>query len=181
MSLRVFTSGTSERKAGQNRRMLAPPRCPSYITSATPAWRPFSRISRVRSSTVPERVFQQQQSLSGVDGASMGLLAPPTLVTNDPEGSRHFYEQWNGEVIYKSLSGIRSIVPRLQAEQFARLSLLRNGPAQFQAFIPGENVRVHTVGDHVFATRVYWRRLTTAMRPAMDTRSGWSPFNCRLR
>jgi glutathione synthase/RimK-type ligase-like ATP-grasp enzyme len=35
------------------------------------------------------------------------------------------------------------------------LPLLRHGPAQFQAFIPGTNVRVHTVGDELFATRVH--------------------------
>src|SRR5206468_11534301 len=28
------------------------------------------------------------------------------------------------------------------------------GPAQFQAFVPGRNVRVHTVGERVFATRI---------------------------
>ncbi|MBS0155131.1 MAG: hypothetical protein JSS38_11085 [Nitrospira sp.] len=84
-----------------------------------------------------------------------GLLTPPTLVTNDPEAARHFYEDCQGEVIYKSLSGIRSIVQRLEPEQFVRLSLLRNGPAQFQSFIPGENVRVHTVGDQLFATRIH--------------------------
>jgi glutathione synthase/RimK-type ligase-like ATP-grasp enzyme len=84
-----------------------------------------------------------------------GLLTPPTLVTNDPETARRFYEERQGDVIYKSLSGVRSIVRRMGAEQLARLSLLRHGPAQFQAFVPGENVRVHTVGDQVFATRVY--------------------------
>ncbi len=84
-----------------------------------------------------------------------GLLTPPTLVTNDPHAARRFYDECNGEVIYKSLSGIRSIVRRLGPEQLSRLPLLSHGPAQFQAFIPGENVRVHTVGDQVFATRVY--------------------------
>jgi glutathione synthase/RimK-type ligase-like ATP-grasp enzyme len=83
-----------------------------------------------------------------------GLLTPPTLVTNDPEDARRFYDELNGEVIYKSLSGIRSIVRRLQPDQLPRLSLLRNGPAQFQEFIPGEDVRVHTVGEQLFATRV---------------------------
>ena len=84
-----------------------------------------------------------------------GLLTPPTLVTNDPEAAQRFYDECRGEVIYKSLSGIRSIVRRLEPEQLRRLSLLRHGPAQFQAFIPGENVRVHTVGDRLFATRVH--------------------------
>jgi glutathione synthase/RimK-type ligase-like ATP-grasp enzyme len=84
-----------------------------------------------------------------------GLLTPPTLVTNDPEAALRFYDECRGEVIYKSLSGIRSIVRRVEADQLARLPLLRHGPAQFQAFIPGENVRVHTVGDELFATRVH--------------------------
>jgi len=84
-----------------------------------------------------------------------GLLTPPTLVTNDPEEARRFYDNCQGEVIYKSLSGIRSIVRRLEPGGLSRLPLLRNGPAQFQAFIPGENVRVHTVGNQLFATRVH--------------------------
>ena len=83
-----------------------------------------------------------------------GLLTPPTLVTNDPEEARRFFDENYGEVIYKSLSGIRSIVRRMGAEQLERLPLLTNGPTQFQAFIDGDNVRVHTVGDRVFATRV---------------------------
>jgi glutathione synthase/RimK-type ligase-like ATP-grasp enzyme len=83
-----------------------------------------------------------------------GLLTPPTLVTNDPEAARQFYEESERAVIYKSLSGIRSIVRRLQPEHLPRLALLRHGPAQFQSFIPGENVRVHTVADQLFATRV---------------------------
>ena len=84
-----------------------------------------------------------------------GLLTPPTLVTNDPDEVRRFYEDSQGKVIYKSLSGIRSIVRRLEPDGLSRLPLLRNGPAQFQTFIPGENVRVHTVGDQLFATRVH--------------------------
>lgn len=84
-----------------------------------------------------------------------GLLTPPTLVTNDPGAAVRFYEECEGEVIYKSLSGIRSIVRRVDADQLARLPLLRHGPAQFQSFVPGVNVRVHTVGDRLFATRVH--------------------------
>ena len=84
-----------------------------------------------------------------------GLLTPPTLVTNDPEEALRFYQECQGEVIYKSLSGIRSIVRLLQPDQLSRLPLLRYGPAQFQAFIHGEDVRVHTVGDQIFATLVH--------------------------
>ena len=74
-----------------------------------------------------------------------GLGVPPTLVTSDPDAVRAFHAE-HGEVIYKSASGVRSIVRRVGAEQLARLDRLRDGPAQFQAFVPGRNVRVHTVG-----------------------------------
>jgi hypothetical protein len=84
-----------------------------------------------------------------------GLLTPDTLVTNDPTEAQRFYEDHGGDVIYKSLSGIRSIVRRLETAQLSRLSLLRYGPAQFQSLIPGQNVRVHTVGDQLFATRIH--------------------------
>ena len=85
--------------------------------------------------------------------AQAGLSVPPSLVTNDPLAAQDFIAR-HGEVIYKSTSGIRSVVRPMGAEQMARLTLLRNGPAQFQAFIPGDNVRVHTVGDRLFATRI---------------------------
>lgn len=83
-----------------------------------------------------------------------GLRVPPTLITNDPVRAAAFIEEANGDVIYKSISGIRSIVRRPGPEQLRRLHLLDNGPAQFQAFIPGDNVRVHTIGDRLFATEV---------------------------
>ncbi|MFL5685407.1 MAG: RimK family alpha-L-glutamate ligase [Chloroflexota bacterium] len=83
-----------------------------------------------------------------------GLLTPPTIVTNDPDQARAFVDEFDGAVVYKSLSGIRSVVRRVGPDKMARLPFLRHGPAQFQAFIPGTNVRVHTVGDSVFATRV---------------------------
>jgi glutathione synthase/RimK-type ligase-like ATP-grasp enzyme len=82
-----------------------------------------------------------------------GLRVPPTLVTSDPAAVRAFIAE-HGEVIYKSASGVRSIVRRVGADQLARLDLLRHGPAQFQAFVPGRNVRVHTVGEKIFATAI---------------------------
>jgi glutathione synthase/RimK-type ligase-like ATP-grasp enzyme len=83
-----------------------------------------------------------------------GLSTPRTLVTNDPDAARRFYEECRGEVVYKSLSGVRSIVRRLRPEQLERLPLLRYAPAQFQEFVSGVDVRVHTVGERMFASRV---------------------------
>jgi hypothetical protein len=83
-----------------------------------------------------------------------GLRTPLTLITSDPEAARQFYEERGGQVIYKSISGVRSIVRRMNAEHLGRLPFLRYGPAQFQEFLPGDNIRVHTVGDRWFATRI---------------------------
>ena len=85
--------------------------------------------------------------------ARAGLQVPPTLVTNDPAAVEAFHRD-HGQLIYKSASGIRSIVRRLDAGHMARLDLLRHGPAQFQALVRGCDVRVHTVGEQLFATRV---------------------------
>lgn len=82
-----------------------------------------------------------------------GFRVPATLVTGDPAAVRAFLAE-HGDVIFKSASGVRSIVRRVGAGDLARLDLLRHGPAQFQMFVPGRNVRVHTVGEQVFATAV---------------------------
>jgi len=83
-----------------------------------------------------------------------GLQTPPTLVTSDPQAALEFYESNHGEVIFKSLSGVRSVVRKLKPSDLERLPFLRHGAAQFQTYLPGDNVRVHTVGNEVFATRI---------------------------
>jgi glutathione synthase/RimK-type ligase-like ATP-grasp enzyme len=83
-----------------------------------------------------------------------GFRIPETLVTNDPAAATRFYEEYDGKVIFKSISGVKSIVRRLGPEYLERLPLLRNGPTQFQAFIAGDDIRVHVVGDQCFATRI---------------------------
>jgi hypothetical protein len=82
-----------------------------------------------------------------------GFDVPETLVTNDPDLVRDFHAE-HGTLIYKSISGERSIVARLDADDAERLERIRWCPVQFQAFVGGPNVRVHTVGQEVFATRI---------------------------
>ncbi len=83
-----------------------------------------------------------------------GFLTPETLITNDPLLAREFY-QTRTKVIYKSISGVRSIVQLMKPEDLDRLDSLRWCPTQFQEFVEGENVRVHTIGQtNVFATRI---------------------------
>ncbi len=82
-----------------------------------------------------------------------GFAVPQTLVTNDPERLAAFRAA-HGPLIYKSISSERSIVGRLDEHDTARIERIRWCPVQFQAFVPGPNLRVHTVGDEVFATLI---------------------------
>jgi hypothetical protein len=82
-----------------------------------------------------------------------GFLVPETLITNDPDLVRDFQHQY-GRVIYKSISGVRSIVQTLGEADMARIENIRWCPVQFQAYVPGDDVRVHVVGEQVFATLV---------------------------
>jgi glutathione synthase/RimK-type ligase-like ATP-grasp enzyme len=56
--------------------------------------------------------------------------------------------------VFTSRRGIRSIVAEVSAAELERLGALHACPVQFQAYVPGFDVRVHTVGDDVFATRI---------------------------
>lgn len=80
-----------------------------------------------------------------------GFDVPDTLITNHPQTARGFIGR-HQQVVVKSISGVRSIVRTLREEDLARLDCLRWCPVQFQEFIQGTNVRVHTVGGEVFAT-----------------------------
>jgi glutathione synthase/RimK-type ligase-like ATP-grasp enzyme len=85
--------------------------------------------------------------------AGFGFRVPETLITNDPAAVRAF-QKAHGEIIYKSMSGARSIVKTLDEEDLARLDHIRWCPVQFQAFVPGVDVRVHVVDQDVHATEI---------------------------
>jgi glutathione synthase/RimK-type ligase-like ATP-grasp enzyme len=90
--------------------------------------------------------------------AQYGFGIPETLITNDPARVREFQKQ-HGALIYKSISGVRSIVHQLTESDMERLEHIRWCPVQFQALIPGIDMRVHVVGAEVFATEIISDRL----------------------
>lgn len=82
-----------------------------------------------------------------------GFSIPETIITNDPD-LVHEFRKKHKRVIYKSISYARSIVQTLEDRELPRLDHIRWCPIQFQEFVEGTNVRVHTVGNDVFATSV---------------------------
>lgn len=82
-----------------------------------------------------------------------GFGIPPSLMTNEPEAVTA-YQVSRGTLIFKSASGVRSIVHELSDEHTERLGQVRSCPALFQQKLLGTNIRVHVVGDRVFAHRI---------------------------
>lgn len=91
------------------------------------------------------------------------FLIPDTLITNRSDDVIDFRAQHDA-VIFKSISGTRSIVTEFRSEHENILEDLEICPVLFQQKIDGLDIRVHTVGDQVFATSVH--------SPATDYRYG---------
>ncbi len=84
----------------------------------------------------------------------VGFSIPETLITNDAEAAAEFFERHGGEVIYKSISYVRSIVKQMQASDLVRLDTLRTCPIQLQQKVAGIDYRVHVIGEEVFAHKI---------------------------
>lgn len=82
-----------------------------------------------------------------------GFLVPPTIVTTNPERVKQFWEL-HGEIIYKSISSVRSKVSRLTKQHLSRLENITWCPTQFQKYIKGQDYRVHVIGRKIFACQI---------------------------
>jgi glutathione synthase/RimK-type ligase-like ATP-grasp enzyme len=106
-------------------------------------------VNRAQASTSNDSKIYQQFLIR-----SCGLLTPRTLATTAPDEAMAFYESCGQKVIFKSLSGVRSIVRRLEPRDLLRMELVKNCPTQFQEVVEGVDIRVHTVGERTFATEM---------------------------
>jgi glutathione synthase/RimK-type ligase-like ATP-grasp enzyme len=86
--------------------------------------------------------------------AGQGFDVPATIVTTDPDVARRFLRA-HPRAITKSVSGLRSIVQRLDDLGMSRLDDVRHCPTQFQAYVPGTDYRIHVVGNQVLATMIH--------------------------
>lgn len=82
-----------------------------------------------------------------------GFAVPETIITNQFERVLAF-QQSHAELVYKSASAVRSIVKILGPQETLRLTQVSYLPTQFQNRIEGFNVRVHVVGNEVFACKI---------------------------
>jgi glutathione synthase/RimK-type ligase-like ATP-grasp enzyme len=82
-----------------------------------------------------------------------GFAAPDTLVTTSPDNVYAFWAEHHA-IVYKSVSGVRSIVAKFDPEDKTRIGDVAACPTQFQQYIDGIDHRVHVIGDTVIACRI---------------------------
>lgn len=103
-----------------------------------------------------------------------GLRVPETLISNDGDEVRRFFEHHHGQVIYKPVRG-GAHTSKVSEEDLseARLRELFEAPVQFQEFIPGDDIRVYLVGEELFAAEI----LTDALDFRRDRNARINPID----
>jgi hypothetical protein len=82
-----------------------------------------------------------------------GIKIPITFITNEPIAARQFINM-NTDCIYKSISGVRSIVKRVSESHYEYMEDVKWCPTLFQKVVPGINYRAHVIEDDIFTVRI---------------------------
>lgn len=80
--------------------------------------------------------------------AQAGIRIPDTLISNDPEAIRDFYERHGGQVVYKPC-WFGAFTTMMTEADFTpeRLQTLSQAPVCFQEYIPGTDVLAFCIGQ----------------------------------
>jgi glutathione synthase/RimK-type ligase-like ATP-grasp enzyme len=82
-----------------------------------------------------------------------GLKIPLTFITNEPIEAKQFIQK-NTDCIYKSISGVRSIVKRVSENHYEYMDDVKWCPTLFQKFVSGINYRAHVINNDIFTVRI---------------------------
>lgn len=85
--------------------------------------------------------------------AQSGLKVPSHCITSNQKYLNDFSAGYQN-LIFKSISSARSIVKTLDKSNSNQLNKIHFLPTQFQEQLEGQNIRVHVVGDVLFATKI---------------------------
>lgn len=93
--------------------------------------------------------YHDSKPLQVAQLANAGVNVPETVFTTDPDRARAFVEE-HGEVVYKPVAeGARPSRLSVEDLEQAPLERLSSAPVQFQAYVPGDDVRVFFLDGEV--------------------------------
>ncbi len=88
--------------------------------------------------------------------AELGWAVPRSCVTNDPDFALAFIDSCGGDVIFKGVSSMKTWATRYEpARHSSRLPLVGSCPVLLQEEIKGPDIRVHVLGEQVFAEEIH--------------------------
>jgi ATP-grasp ribosomal peptide maturase len=137
----------------------------------------------------PERVVTAEyKSLQLKLAAEAGLKVPRSLMTNDPDSVADFFDECQGRVVYKTLSGgalagegamplsvYTSVVERDHLRLTGALSAT---PCLFQEYVQKQaELRLTVIGDEVFPVQIESQH---APESAVDWRRGYAHLRYRV-
>jgi glutathione synthase/RimK-type ligase-like ATP-grasp enzyme len=85
----------------------------------------------------------------------VGIRIPKTLISNQPEDVKAFFDDCNGEVVFKPVAGgahAQALTKQDLTPQ--RLSALAKSPVQFQERIYGVDIRAYAIGNELYAAEI---------------------------
>lgn len=97
-----------------------------------------------------------------------GFSVPETLISNDALAVRAFLAE-HPDAVYKSISGVRSIVRAVDERHRDFLDDVQWCPTLFQRVVRGVNYRAHVLGGDVLAVRIESDRLDYRYGPSTIT------------
>jgi glutathione synthase/RimK-type ligase-like ATP-grasp enzyme len=107
----------------------------------------------------------------------IGLEIPPTLMTNDPQEAREFWQQHNGEVIHKQFIALPDAwreTRRLKAEDSKLADAVRLTPVIFQSYVEAvADIRVIAIGQELYAASTDVRKAEYPADVRMNLDARW--------
>src|SRR5438309_5322132 len=129
----------------------------------------------------------------------MGIEIPETMITNDSQVARKFYEENRGDIVAKTLRASQSrsedkswiiYTNHVSEESLELLDTVKLSPVIFQSRVQKvSDIRVNVVGTKVFATEIFsqemeatrvdWRRDTLSLKHEIHTLPARIEDQCR--
>ena len=116
--------------------------------------------------------------------SQLGFCVPPTLLTNDPDAFRPFFQEHHGQIIYKTIGtpmlmdndvAVSTYTELLTGELFERAEQVQYTAHLFQRYIDKQfELRIIVIGERIFAIEIHnqhsevakidWRRQYADLR-----------------